>query len=298
MPCGKCKGDFNLLNWKLKCAECEESFCSKCLKKFDGCFFCEVCFILVQRPSVRDALMELKSRDLQSYLNKHHVPTHGLVEKGDLVDLFIRYHIPVQYKKNHKVKFLNLSGSVPNLAARSQCYLSNIKTNAEAAINQTRNLLTQNQSSPQEQNIPENVFTAHSSPQDNQHPSAPPMEEPTPPPTKKYPKLSDFESEIELNNLSVKELKELLQLNRVNYKGCVEKSDLLQLAVTLWKNDKENKDDGDTFENCCKVCMDAPLDCVLLECGHIATCIDCGKQLAECPICRQYIIRVVRTFKV
>lgn len=43
--------------------------------------------------------------------------------------------------------------------------------------------------------------------------------------------------------------------------------------------------------------MDAPLDCVLLECGHIASCVNCGKQLAECPICRQYVVRVVRIFK-
>lgn len=43
--------------------------------------------------------------------------------------------------------------------------------------------------------------------------------------------------------------------------------------------------------------MDAPLECVLLECGHMATCIDCGKKLNECPICRQYVTRVVRTFK-
>jgi len=47
----------------------------------------------------------------------------------------------------------------------------------------------------------------------------------------------------------------------------------------------------------CKICMDAPMECVLLECGHIATCIQCGKQLSECPICRQYVIRIVRTFK-
>lgn len=54
---------------------------------------------------------------------------------------------------------------------------------------------------------------------------------------------------------------------------------------------------SDELEDLCKLCMDAPLDCVLLECGHIATCIECGKKLAECPICRQYVTRVVRTFK-
>ena len=48
----------------------------------------------------------------------------------------------------------------------------------------------------------------------------------------------------------------------------------------------------------CKVCMDAPVDCVLLDCGHMLTCVRCGRQLAECPVCRQYVVRVVHAFKV
>lgn len=48
----------------------------------------------------------------------------------------------------------------------------------------------------------------------------------------------------------------------------------------------------------CKVCMDAPVDCVLLDCGHMLTCVRCGRQLAECPICRQYVVRVVHAFRV
>lgn len=47
----------------------------------------------------------------------------------------------------------------------------------------------------------------------------------------------------------------------------------------------------------CKICMDNPVDCVMLECGHMCTCLLCGKQMNECPICRQYVVRVVRTFK-
>lgn len=47
----------------------------------------------------------------------------------------------------------------------------------------------------------------------------------------------------------------------------------------------------------CKICMDAPIECVFLECGHMATCTNCGKVLNECPICRQYIVRVVRFFR-
>ncbi|KAL0173652.1 hypothetical protein M9458_029620, partial [Cirrhinus mrigala] len=43
-------------------------------------------------------------------------------------------------------------------------------------------------------------------------------------------------------------------------------------------------------ENLCKICMDSPIDCVLLECGHMVTCTKCGKRMSECPICRQYVI--------
>ncbi len=70
--------------------------------------------------------------------------------------------------------------------------------------------------------------------------------------------------------------------------------------------------------NLCKICMESTTDCVLLECGHMVTCTNCGKRLNECksksyliqfylliiylfiilgPICRQYVIRVVHIFK-
>ncbi len=50
-------------------------------------------------------------------------------------------------------------------------------------------------------------------------------------------------------------------------------------------------------DDLCKICMDSLIDCVLLECGHMVSCTRCGKRLAECPICRQNVVRVVRVFK-
>jgi Zinc finger, C3HC4 type (RING finger) len=50
-------------------------------------------------------------------------------------------------------------------------------------------------------------------------------------------------------------------------------------------------------ENLCKVCMAAPIDCVLLDCGHLVTCTTCGKQMSECPICRQFVVRCVKIFR-
>ncbi|XP_050323657.1 RING finger protein B [Bactrocera neohumeralis] len=110
--------------------------------------------------------------------------------------------------------------------------------------------------------------------------------------------LDDFESVDDLEALSVKQLKEILMLNRVDYKGCCEKQELLDRVQRLWKNFKSTPAvDKLPTDELCKICMDAPIECVILECGHMATCTNCGKVLSECPICRQYIVRVVRFFR-
>ena len=117
----------------------------------------------------------------------------------------------------------------------------------------------------------------------------------------------------DLNELSTKQIKDLLAMNRVNFKGCVEKEELLKILQRLWKQDKRNKENIETMDDdsLCKICMDSPviwghissssitmthtlifqIDCVMLECGHMCTCTNCGKQMAECPICRQYVVR-------
>jgi hypothetical protein len=50
----------------------------------------------------------------------------------------------------------------------------------------------------------------------------------------------------------------------------------------------------------CKICFDAPYECIILECGHICSCMACSKLFknGECPICRVKVTRVVKFFKV
>ncbi|KAI7819897.1 hypothetical protein BC939DRAFT_479233 [Gamsiella multidivaricata] len=54
-------------------------------------------------------------------------------------------------------------------------------------------------------------------------------------------------------------------------------------------------------DSTCKICYDAPLDCVMLNCGHLSTCMDCGKQIMDkdraCPICREYILKLLQVFR-
>jgi len=47
----------------------------------------------------------------------------------------------------------------------------------------------------------------------------------------------------------------------------------------------------------CKICFENPVDCVLLECGHLCCCRRCGGEMITCPMCRQPITRVLPVFK-
>lgn len=50
----------------------------------------------------------------------------------------------------------------------------------------------------------------------------------------------------------------------------------------------------------CKVCFEAKINCVIMNCAHSAVCISCGEKLlaqrAACPICRAPIKSVIRIF--
>uniref|UniRef100_A0A182JHD5 Uncharacterized protein n=1 Tax=Anopheles atroparvus TaxID=41427 RepID=A0A182JHD5_ANOAO len=110
--------------------------------------------------------------------------------------------------------------------------------------------------------------------------------------------LSDIKESADLDVLSVKQLKGILMVNRVDFKGCCEKAELRERVLRLWRDFKSIPSiEKLTSDDLCKICMDAPIECVILECGHMTTCTACGKVLTECPICRQYIVRVVRFFR-
>jgi hypothetical protein len=52
----------------------------------------------------------------------------------------------------------------------------------------------------------------------------------------------------------------------------------------------------------CKVCCESRINCALLPCGHLALCFDCALDCLShsfpCPVCREPISRVARTFQV
>lgn len=60
--------------------------------------------------------------------------------------------------------------------------------------------------------------------------------------TPKRVDLESFKSAEELELLNVKQLKELLTRNRVEYRGCLERAELLERATRLWRDHAKYKD--------------------------------------------------------
>jgi len=47
----------------------------------------------------------------------------------------------------------------------------------------------------------------------------------------------------------------------------------------------------------CKICFEAVIDSVFVPCGHLCVCMDCGKSLKICPMCRNPVTQIIKTFK-
>merc|ERR1719435_897499 len=61
--------------------------------------------------------------------------------------------------------------------------------------------------------------------------------------------LSEIKGVEDLRELSTKQIKELLAMNRVNFKGCAEKDELLKIVERLWKQEQRNKSNIETMDD-------------------------------------------------
>eukprot|EP00117_Sycon_ciliatum_P019861 scpid23486/ scgid17867/ Ankyrin-1; Ankyrin-R; Erythrocyte ankyrin len=55
-------------------------------------------------------------------------------------------------------------------------------------------------------------------------------------------------------------------------------------------------DDGIPDDKRCRVCMDKPINTIILPCGHQAFCSDCAGRIKECALDRQPINEIVKVF--
>ncbi|KAM4566123.1 E3 ubiquitin-protein ligase rififylin isoform 1-T2 [Odontesthes bonariensis] len=307
LTCEACGGAFDTPAKKHVCVDCQKNFCSRCSAQRElRPRLCHTCQRFYGNLLVRAELMKLKVKELRDYLHLHEVPTHLCREKEELVELVLGQQPSPS------------GGSAPDTPITAPPSVASDPPDPD----ETPHISTSDPPTPTQTSIPDLPA---------EEPEAPPPASETPPAepdlqdedqitdqawdpeeapvSGRRASLSDLSCLEDIEALSVRQLKEILARNFVDYKGCCEKWELMERVRRLYQDQQNllaanavNAADhggggGGPEENLCKICMDCPIDCVLLECGHMVTCTKCGKRMSECPICRQYVIRAVHVFR-
>ncbi|KAF3693423.1 E3 ubiquitin-protein ligase rififylin [Channa argus] len=305
--CKACGGNFDMTAKKHVCVDCKKNYCSRCSAHQEPRpRLCHTCQRFYGNLMERAELMKLKVKELRDYLNLHEVSTHLCREKEELVELVLGH----QSSPSSGTTPYTPSPDPPSVTSDLPDLTLHISALAPDPI--TTTLILNPDPPPVQPEAPAPpTETAAPEPdiQDEEQTWDAEGDADEAPISGRRASLSDLSCLDDIEVLSVRQLKEILARNFVNYKGCCEKWELMERVRRLYK-DQQNllAANGVTAsesgsggpgqeENLCKICMDSPIDCVLLECGHMVTCTKCGKRMSECPICRQYVIRAVHVFR-
>ncbi|KAM8977320.1 E3 ubiquitin-protein ligase rififylin [Pelodytes ibericus] len=277
---------------KSPCMDCRNNFCGSCFAQLsEGQPICQICWRF-RSVFTRDELLKMKVKDLRDYLSMRGIPTDLCREKEDLVQLVL------SQRPSFNADYTNTSPFTPDQNRASQ-RLDEDPTLAQP----TQAFTTAHRTASADREDRTDVLVEDRADEDTESTDSEEVLVPG-----RRASLSDISCVDDIEALSVRQLKEILARNFVDYKGCCEKWELMERVTRLYNEQKGlqekvyvaeegGKSGGAGDENLCKVCMDSPIDCVLLECGHMVTCTKCGKRMSECPICRQYVVRAVHVFR-
>lgn len=305
--CRGCGGRFENAARKHSCIDCGKNFCNSCsTQPVGGPRLCCLCRRFRTTTFVRVELMKMKVKDLRDYLTLHDVSTELCREKADLVDLVLNQQPLAAGDPRTSSTFLNPSiseeNTLPSQTPVDRRFAGSISSLSDAEIlpsgDRTEHM-QRNESVPVIiQSIPDRASQAEGGVEDEVQSTD--SEEILVP--GRRCSLSALSSAEDIEALTVRQLKEILARNFVNYKGCCEKWELMERVTRLYNEQQDIRQQAEVVlpgseDPLCKICMDSPIDCVLLECGHMVTCTKCGKRMSECPICRQYVVRAVHVFR-
>ncbi|KAI4891409.1 hypothetical protein NFI96_026103 [Prochilodus magdalenae] len=326
--CKACGGQFDTARRNV-CVDCRKQFCGRCWAQPE-LRLCHTCQRFHGTHFERSELMRLKVKELRDYLHLHEIPTQTCREKEELVELVLGQHTPSSSSSSS-----SSSNSVSHPAALEP---PQPPTPPSQPAEEPEELTEEEEGEDEDEEDDDDDDESTDSEETLVH--------------SRRASLSDLSSVQDIEGLSVRQLKEILARNFVNYKGCCEKWELMERVTRLFNDQKDLHNLGEASiltrctvcvviilhsgelhsqkrfskirravrycsalhavsfvsaaepaepsgqeENLCKICMDSPIDCVLLECGHMVTCSKCGKRMSECPICRQYVVRAVHVFR-
>ncbi|XP_077168301.1 E3 ubiquitin-protein ligase rififylin isoform X2 [Paroedura picta] len=310
--CKACGAHFSSSSLKHICLDCKKNFCPACSNQPDsGPCLCLLCQRFRATNFQREELIKMKVKDLRDYLELREISTEMCREKDELVFLIIGQQPPDPQGEGTlwAVPFTTDSAAPqPDFEVVVQTELPPPTSVVISPVRDSPELATQTEDAPQANgHVPpsqddlaevENADEALTEEETQSTDSEDTLV------LGRRASLSDLTSVQDIDSLSVRQLKEILARNFVNYKGCCEKWELMERVTRLYKEkvlqqlaSSNNGTLPSSEDNLCKICMDSIIDCVFLDCGHMVTCTKCGKRMNECPICRQLVIRVVHVFR-
>ncbi|KAJ8280317.1 hypothetical protein GJAV_G00053160 [Gymnothorax javanicus] len=303
--CKACGGRFDSAAPRHVCVDCRKNFCSQCSVQPEfRPRLCHTCQRFHGTLFQRAELMKLKVKDLLDYLHLHEVSTHMCREKEELVELVLNQQTPSEEEPPPTIHTVppQTTPRAPSPPAEP--------TPVPLAPEEDQDPVVQAPSGQEgtADTVVEELSLGQQEQEQEQESQSSDVEDTAVPGHRAS--LSDLSCVEDIDALSVRQLKEILARNFVDFKGCCEKWELMERVTRLYNEQRDLQnlvsDIGTgtdssaptaVEENLCKICMDSPIDCVLLECGHMVTCSKCGKRMSECPICRQYVVRAVHVFR-
>ncbi|CAK8685138.1 unnamed protein product [Clavelina lepadiformis] len=286
MPCTYCDVQFSVLKWKTRCNYCSRKYCSDCIVEGK----CKSCYQVSSTNFQRSQLSRLKVKDLRLYLENRNCSTATLKEKSEFITTI------QQLQGIHEPEYANMHLYNTHYSTHHQQTVTNQMQGAPYHNIPTEDCMMQGFDPPTYEHTQESFPSAHDfvaaeqSTTSTSERLSKDKQTNSKPHTKKdgLLELSDLTSVDEIGNLSVQQLKHLLKTNLVDFKGVLEKNELVQRVVMLYNDHQSDIEmlseekmtteatfSGPKDENLCKICWEKAMNCVYLECGHMVTCIDC-----------------------
>ncbi|KAM7139932.1 E3 ubiquitin-protein ligase rififylin isoform 3-T3 [Macrochelys suwanniensis] len=239
--CKACGVHFENSSRKHICFDCKKNFCTSCSSQPESSpLLCHLCQRFQATAFQREELIKMKVKDLRDYLALHEVSTELCREKEDLVFLILGQQPVITQEDRIRIPPLN-SGT-----SGQQSFMVPPQTSPAPS--------TSHDASPvSEDSILSPITQEHQQANGHVPPSQDDMTEienaaeaPTEEETQsvdsednlvqgRRASLSDLTSVGDIDALSVRQLKEILARNFVNYKGCCEKWELMERVTRLYK---------------------------------------------------------------
>ncbi|XP_038533269.1 E3 ubiquitin-protein ligase rififylin isoform X4 [Canis lupus familiaris] len=244
--CKACGAHFANMARKQTCLDCKKNFCMTCSNQVgNGPRLCLLCQRFRATAFQREELMKMKVKDLRDYLSLHDISTEMCREKEELVLLVLGQQPVVSQEGRTRAPALS-PGFLEQQAFLTQPHASTVPPTSPSLPSvpaqatsvtpaQAQETQQANGHVSQDQEEPVYLESTARAPAEDETQSVDSEDSFVP---GRRASLSDLTDLGDIEGLTVRQLKEILARNFVNYKGCCEKWELMERVTRLYKDQK------------------------------------------------------------